>query len=179
MSAPDPMLEQPPEPSKVAQARSARKAREAMQGIPLWIPLAALLIALAFAAFVAFRIIPSLSALVSPPDPVLPSDAVLQSHESNGTEDQWLYSSKMAGCAIAHIYAKTWGKCIYAPSSGCTGNDATPSGPSRSPAGGGSQVGECSGSQTVANLNIQWRVYISEMSSTDQPTIFRIYREIN
>jgi hypothetical protein len=44
---------------------------------------------------------------------------------------------------------------------------------------GGTEIAECSGLQKVGNLNVQWRTYISASENTDQPTLFRIYREVN
>ncbi len=140
-------------------------------GVPLWLPLLASVIALGVAVLVAVRICPTLSALVSPPDPVLPADAVLQSRESKGTEDSWLYSTHVNSCEVARFYEKAFGACVYDPSSGCESGK-----PIRIP-GQSNHIAQCGGSQSIAQYHIQWNVVIS-VESNDQ-TLFRVYREVN
>lgn len=141
-------------------------------GVPLWLPLLAMLIALLFAAFIATRICPTLSALVSPPEPVLPAGAVLQSHESKGTEDSWLYKTTLRGCEVAKFYETAFGACIYDPSSGCT------DGSSGTADNVASQIAECSGRQAISQYHIAWRVYVSSTGEAGGGTTFRVYREV-
>ncbi len=141
-------------------------------GVPVWLPLAAMLIALLFAAFIATRICPTLSALVSPPEPVLPPGAVLQSHESKGTEDSWLYKTTLGGCEVAQFYEKAFGVCIYDPSAGC--GSAKNAMPGVVP----NQIAECSGNQAIAQYHIAWRAYITSQNDASGETIFRVYREV-
>lgn len=169
----------PATPAKGARpAKSKRASGEGDSGgIPLWLPLAALVIALLFALFIASRIGPTLSALVAPPEPVLPPESVLQSHTSNGTEDQWLYNTKTDGCRVAHLYAAAFGACIYDPSSGCSNNDSTPGTNGLGLPGVGNEIAECSGTQTIANYHLAWRVYIGTSGGANSQTYFRVYRE--
>lgn len=160
---------------KVQQAKSTRRKLKPA-GMPLWLPLVALIIALIFAAFIALRIMPTLSALVSPPDPVLPPGSVLQSKGSDSIGDWWLYQSTTLGCTTAKFYEDTLGACIYNPSSGCS-----PDGSGALAVPGVNEVAECSGHQTIGQYGLMWRVYISANydpnSANATGTIFRIYRD--
>ena len=165
-------------PSAKAATRPVSKntrpapARGAM---PLWLPLAALIIALIFAAYIAVKISPTLALLISPPQPVLPEDAVLQSQGSDSIGDWWLYQSATNGCLVAKVYQDALGTCIYNPSSGCgsSGALAIP---------GANQIAECSGSKTTGSYHVTWRVYLTaeyDIKNGNQPlTVFRIYRDI-
>jgi hypothetical protein len=142
----------------------------------LWLPLLALIVALLFAAFIALRISPTLSALVSPPEPVLPPGSVLQSKGSDSIGDWWLYQTTTPGCTTAKFYKDALGACIYNPSSGCSSDGggalAVP---------GANEVAECSGHQSIGQYGLMWRVYITANydpnSTSGTGTIFRIYRD--
>lgn len=172
-----PAPDKPPAPGPVTIRKKAkRKLRPA--GLPLWLPLIALIIALLFAAFIAIRISPTLSALVSPPEPVLPPGSVLQSTGSDSVGDWWLYRTSTPGCAAAKFYMDALGACIYDPSSGCSstggGGLAVP---------GANEIAECSGRQTIGQYGVMWRVYITGSYDPNNPNaagaIFRIYRDIS
>ncbi len=165
----DGQLSDPPKASPLKPTRAKPQV-----GVPLWLPLAALLIALAFAVFIAVRIGPTLSALISPPDPVLPTDSVLQSHDSKSTEDNWFYKTKTSGCDVAFLYQKAFGQCIFDPASGCSG----PTNEQPVP-GLPYQIAECSGRQSIAQYGIAWRVFITANGDADGQTLFRVYREVN
>lgn len=164
-------------PERVKHIEEVKQAALEKTWLPLWLPLAAALIALVFAALIIIKVGPSLSAMISPPEPVLPANSVLESHELNGTEDQWLYHTTTNGCNVAHVYARAFGACIYDPSSGCTSKDMPEGTPAVVPAMS-SEVAECSGFQNIATYRIAWRVYIGS-GTTGRPVIFRIYREVN
>jgi hypothetical protein len=138
-------------------------------GVPLWLPLLASIIALGFAAFIAIRICPTLSGLVAPPDPVLPPGAVLQSRESKGTEDQWVYTTTMKACEVARFYEKAWGKCVYDPGSGCNGKAPSINAPSLA-------IARCEGNQSISQFNVYWWTTIAGNTDAQGSTIFRIYR---
>ena len=158
--------------------KSKPKARPAPQrgGIPLWLPLVALIVAFVFAAYIAVTISGTLASLISPPQPVLPQDAVLQSQGSDSVGDWWVYRSATNGCAVAKIYKDALGNCIYNPSSGC----GTDSGAMAVP--GANSVAECSGGKTTGSYHVMWRVYVSAEYNINDPThpltTFRIYRDI-
>ena len=161
----------------IVRKKAKRKARVA--GVPLWLPLLALILALLFAAFIAIRISPTLSALVSPPEPVLPPGSVLQSQGSDSIGDWWLYQTSTPGCETAKFYMTALGACIYDPSSGCSstgggGGLAVP---------GANEVAECSGHQSIGQYGVMWRVYITASYAPNNTSaagaIFRIYRDID
>src|SRR4051794_2527483 len=114
----------------MATQTTTQTASEETKGLPLWIPLLGLGAALLFAIFVAARIIPTLAALVLPPDPPLPNVAATQvSHESKGVGlDEWVYATEATGCDVAKYYLTRIGNCSYDPDSGCER-------PSRAPVG--------------------------------------------
>lgn len=137
-------------------------------GVPLWLPLLALLIAFAFAALVATRVLASLSGLVSPPEPVLPAAAVLKSTESKDTLTTWLYETKTPACTVAELYEKQFGKCNYAPTSGCGGGGTTPD--------MALHIANCAGEQKIGQYRVFWEANIS----TDGAglTVFRLDRTL-
>ncbi len=139
-------------------------------GVPLWLPLLAGVIALGFAVFIAIRICPTLSAIVAPPDPVLPPDSVLQSRESKGTEDNWLYYTTTPACKVAEFYAKAWGgQCVYDPGSGCTNTAPRLSGQSTT-------IARCEGRQKISQFDIYWWTTISAGIDEKNTTAFKVYR---
>ena len=145
-------------------------------GVPLWLPLIALMVALAIGVFIAVRILPTLSALVSPPDPVLPPGSVLQSKGSDSLGNWWLYQTTTPGCTTAKFYKDALGACLYNPSSGCT-----PDGGGALAVPGVNEVAECSGHQSIGQYGLMWRVYISANYDPNNASatgaIFRIYRD--
>lgn len=141
-------------------------------GVPVWLPLFAAIIAVAFAVFIATRVFPTLSALISPPEPVLPAGAVLKSQESKGNEVQYLYESALPGCQVAKFFEQAYGACDYDPSSGCNG-DTPPRLPNMV-----SSVARCGGKQSIAQFNVQWYVVIAA-SADGRSSVFRVYREVN
>jgi hypothetical protein len=162
--------QQPPVSSKPKKRPAPQRG-----GIPLWLPLAALIIAFIFAAYIAVTISGTLASLISPPQPVLPQDAILQSQGSDSIGDWWVYKSATNGCAVAKIYKDALGECIYSPSSGC-GSDGALAIP------GANSVAECSGGKTTGAYHVMWRVYVAADFDLNDPThpvtIFRIYRDI-
>ena len=165
-----------PAPRLSPQPRKSTRRKARVVGVPVWLPLIALIIALLFAAFIAIRISPTLSALVSPPEPVLPPGSVLQSKGSDSIGDWWFYQTSTSGCATAKFYKDALGACIYNPSSGCSSDGggalAVP---------GANEVAECSGHQSIGQYGLMWRVYITANYDPNQASatgaIFRIYRD--
>jgi len=154
-----------------------RRSRPA-KGVPMWVPLVALIIAVLFAALVLLRIGGTLSALVARPQPVLPPGAVLQSTGSDSVGDWWIYQTDMPACQVAKFYKDTLGTCVFNPASGCQSDGST--GP-QFDVPGGQQIAECSGRQVIGAYSAMWRSYISivfDPKTPDQsPTLFRIYRD--
>ncbi len=142
----------------------------------MWLPLAALIIAVLVAAVIVARIGGTLSALVSPPQPVLPPDAMLQSQGSDTVGNWWLYQTDVAGCKVAKLYKDSLGDCSYSPMSGCNPDG---SGGPQFDVAGGQEIAECAGRQTVGSYSVMWRVNISVSTDpkTQTQTVFRIYRD--
>ena len=145
------------------------------EGLPMWMPLLGLLIAFAFALFVGARICPTLSGIVLPPSPPLPSGATtLLAHEAKGVGlDEWLYGSEEEGCAIAQYYEKRFGACIYDPDASCQRGGAPPIQP-----GVGTHIAQCTGSDTFGAYQVSWTVYISSGYAEQGKTHFRVIREV-
>jgi hypothetical protein len=140
------------------------------EGVPLFLPILVGLIAIGFAVFIAIRICPTLSALVAPPDPVLPPGTVLQSRETKGTQDEWLYTSTTPACQVAEFYEKNWnGQCVYDPGSGCSGT--TPRLTEQAVT-----IARCEGRQSISQFNIYWWTTISASNDEKFTTTFRIFR---
>lgn len=149
--------------------------RPAASGPPVWLPLLAGVIALAAGLFVFLRIGPTLSGMISPPDPVLPPASVLESKESKGTEDQWLYRTPTSACEVARFYQTVYGTCIFDPASGCNG-----AGNNMDTSASGASVARCIGNQQIGQFRLLWTIFIATDNKKDQRgTVFRVYREVN
>jgi len=153
------------------------ESEERGRGVPLWMPLLGLVIAFAFAIFIGVRIIPTLSALVAPPDPPRPpAPATLMLHENKGAGlDEFLYGTEMSGCEVARYYEKLLGDCTYDPDSRC---GVPGSGPIVSPGAIGN-IGRCEGKQTIGAYRVSWIVYIATNYQDNGPkTRYRVIREV-
>jgi hypothetical protein len=153
------------------QSKQSRQS----EGLPMWMPLLGLLIAFAFALFVGARICPTLSGIVLPPSPPLPSGgATLLKHEGKGVGlDEWLYGTDQTGCAVAQYYERRFGACIYDPDASCQRGGAAPLQP-----GVGMHVAQCTGSDTFGAYQVTWTVYISSGYAEQGKTHFRVFREV-
>lgn len=166
-----PEQDSPPAATQVAAA----KANNRGAGLPVWVPLVGLLIAFVFAIVVGVQICPTLSAIVLPPDPPMPSGgASLLTHEAKGTGlDEWTYGTNTAGCDVARYYETRLGACTYDPDSAC-GRQSKP------PINTGStqHIAQCYGNQTVGAHVLSWTVYISSGFTDGNRTHFRVIREV-
>ncbi len=151
---------------------------EIRRGVPVWMPLAGLLAAFLVALLVGASICPTLSALVIPPGPKLPSGTITEKlHESKAAgEDEWLYSTNLEGCTVAQFYVDWLKDCTFAPNISCK-NGATKS--VIGEAGQSYHVATCTGKQSVGNYSLAWTVYIDSGYSTGDKTVFRLIREVS
>jgi len=149
------------------------------RGVPGWIVLAAVVIALGVSVFIVTQIGSSLSALVSPPEPVLPPQAVLQSQGSDHVGDYWVYETARTGCLTAKFYQDLYGHCTFSPASGCQ-----PDGSSRNGyiIPGPMTIAQCNASQVIGQYHINWQINISIMNDNKSlqsaGTTFRISRDL-
>lgn len=155
-----------------------QKSADDKGGVPVWMPLVGLLAAFLVALLVGASICPTLSALVLPPGPKLPSGTVTEkTHESKAAgEDEWLYGADLDGCAVAQFYVSWLGDCNFSPVVDCK-NGATKSvigEPGRS-----YHIATCTGKTTVGNYSLAWTVYIDSGFSTGDRTVFRLIREVS
>jgi len=150
--------------------------KEKGQGLPMWMPLAGLFVAFAFAVFVGIRICPTLSGVVLPPNPPLPVavPTTLILHEQKGTGlDEWLYGTEEKGCDVARFYQQRLSDCSYDPDSNCG-----------SPVGTqpfvttGQLVVQCSGTDTFGAYKVLWTVIVSTGYPAGGQTHFRVIREV-
>lgn len=165
------------EPVVESQVTETTESEERGQGVPLWMPLVGLVIALAVALFIGVRIIPTLSALVSPPDPPRPpAPATLMLHEAKGTGlDEFLYGTETSGCEVARYYEKLLGDCTYDPDSRCQ----LPGGGPLVVPGSSAGVARCEGKQTIGAYNVTWIVYVTTNFTDGGPkTRYRVIREV-
>ncbi len=142
----------------------------------MWIPVVGLLVAFVFAIFVGARICPTLSGVVLPPDPPLPSGAniTLLTRESKGVGlDEFLYGTDVHGCQIAQYYKTRLANCIYDPDSNCTSGGVPPL-----QAGVANFIAQCTGADSFGAYRLTWTVYISTGYAEQGRTHFRVIREV-
>jgi len=104
----------------------------AREGLPLWIPLAGLLVAMIVAVIVGVRVFPVLAALLFPPEPPLPPVDVrlIGTPENKGVgRDEWLFGTNGNACELMRYYQDRLGGCEEDPSISCatTSGHAKPS----------------------------------------------------
>jgi hypothetical protein len=161
-------------PPVAPQAQAAKRGDRGV-GLPVWVPLAGLLVAFVFAIVVGVQICPTLSAIVLPPDPPMPpGGASLLKHEAKGTGlDEWNYGTNATGCEVARYYETRLGACTYDPDAGCGGQ------PRPIPNTGTAQhIAQCYGNQSVGAHVLSWTVYISTGFADANRTHFRVIREV-
>ncbi len=150
---------------------------EQSQGLPLWMPLAGLVVAFAFAVFVGIRVCPTLSGVVLPPSAPVPATGTVTMllHEQKGTGlDEWLYGSDQRGCEVARFYQERLKDCTYDPDSNC----GSPAGTQPLQPGTGQLVVQCSGTDTFGAYKVLWTVYVSTGYAQGGQTHFRVIREV-
>jgi len=159
-----------------------RSRRKREQGVPMWMPLLALLLVLILAILLGARIFPTLSALILPAQPRLPVGKMTElQRESKGTGlDEWLYGTDLPGCAVAEFYKKLLTTCVYDPSVVCReGQEKVTTVETGEPY----TVAQCNGVLAVGEHREQWTVYIATNyikrgNTPDKNTVFRLIREV-
>lgn len=156
--------------------------------IPIWVALAAMVLAVVVAGIIISSIAKPLLNLISPeePDIPLPPGAHLEKvdEESGYATTEWLYGSTMPGCEVALFFDRHEGvDCIYTPLACPMGSDATAAAeiePTPIPEGetassSFSQVATCNKQVKEVASSYTWRVSIFDGYSGEYRTKFRIY----
>lgn len=149
----------------------------ARRGLPVWIPLVALIVMFVFAVFVGSLICPVLSALVFPPEPPLPPGEVqvLEPQQSQGVgRDEWLFSTNQSACSVLRYYQDRIGGCNLDPEVPCSAGDEGV----RPRDGASYPVGVCQGIQSIGALRLVWTIRIGGGYEPPHTTRFRITREV-
>jgi hypothetical protein len=146
------------------------------EGLPIWMPLVGLALALILAIYMGVRIIPTLSGVVLPPDPPLPTGGTMAmiKHEGKGVGlDEWLYGTNLHGCQVAQYYKQRFAECIFDPDSNCQNGGTLPMQP-----GVSAFIARCGGKDTFGAYQLTWTVYISTGYAEQGRTHFRVIREV-
>ncbi len=172
-------------PDDAAPSETPKKPRVV---IPVWVALAAMVLAVVVAGVIISSIAEPLLNLISPekPDIPLPPGTHLEKkdEESNYATTEWLYGSKLPGCEVAAFFDQHEGvECIYTPMACPVDVEATATPevePTPTPEGGTitanfSQVAVCSKQVKEVASSYTWRVDIFDGYSGEYRTKFRIY----
>ncbi|PJF35886.1 MAG: hypothetical protein CUN49_08265 [Candidatus Thermofonsia Clade 1 bacterium] len=158
----------------------ARQRQEETQaGVPLWMPLLGLLIALCFTVVVGVRLFPTLGAMLFPPAPPLPTsgEVRLMWTENKGLgKDEWLYATDLNACEVMRYYADVLGDCKYDPSVNCNVGTGVGVAVGR---GVPIPVGLCMGKQVIGAYSVTWAVQVATNYATAGQTQFRVTREVS
>jgi hypothetical protein len=151
--------------------------------VPIWVALAAMVLAIIVAGIIISSIAEPLLNLVSPNDPdiPIPSGAHLDEELDDpgyGTK-QWLYSSQQTGCQVALFFDEIEGvECIYSPGA-CAELYITPAPGQDDPSDGAentfSQTGTCTKRVKEVASSYSWRVEIFDGYEGEYQTKFRVY----
>ena len=146
------------------------------RGLPLWVPLAGLLIALVLAVYVAVKVAPTLVGMVLPPEPPMPADQVTLVSQKNVQPgaDEWLYTSNLTGCQLARYVDERVGGCFFFGDSGCDPNRQSAINP-----GVAYRVATCTPVQKVGEYSVRWTITISAGNQPpDPPTAVSVWRDV-
>lgn len=159
-------------------ARADQPERPAKRGVPVWLPLAALVGVFALAVLVGARICPVLSALVFPPEPPLPPGDVtlITPQENQGPgRDEWVYGVEAPPCDVLAYYEDRVGGCEYDPEAQCP--SATYGTQPRD--SGSFLIGVCQATESVGPFyRVTWTTRVGGGYSAPSITRFRITREV-
>ncbi|MCS6870241.1 MAG: hypothetical protein RML95_04715 [Anaerolineae bacterium] len=153
------------------------EARQA--GVPLWMPLVGLAVALCFTVVVGARVFPTLGALLFPPQPPLPTNGevrLLLTEAKGLGKDEWLYGTDLNACEVMRYYKDVLGSCQYDPAVNC--NIGTGVGIAVE-SGVPIPVGLCTGKQVIGAYSVTWAVQVATNYVKDGQTRFRITREVS
>ncbi len=130
---------------------------------------------LVLALVIGTQVIGVLVAILSPPEPPLPTGAQQLSHVSveHGI-DEWVYGSDMNACEVVSFYYENDGICVVEPVWCFDDQKLAPR------AGGGWQpVATCSADMTFSIFAMRWRAIISAGHADGGQTHVELSREIS
>jgi hypothetical protein len=150
--------------------------RPAPRGMPVWVPVLGVLVALVLAIFVGVRVAPTLVGMVLPPEPPMPANQVTLVKQTNiaAGSDEWLYTSDMTGCELARYIDQRVGDCFFFGDSGCDPNRQAAITP-----GVAYRVAQCNPVQKVGEYSVRWTITISTGIQPPEPqTAARVFRDV-
>lgn len=145
------------------------QATKSRGGVPLWVVLLTMLIALGLAALILSRVARPLSALLFPPEAPVPPEVEMVEHQKpeRGAE-YWVYRTQRSGQEVAAFYESEGATCRYSPVPDYVTNPSLGW-------GGPYNVAQCQGSHKVAGLGVSWEVIIHTGYAAEVgPTMFRL-----
>lgn len=130
-------------------------------------------LAVALAIFVGTQVIGVLYNIVFPPPPPRPDGVVEleRVNEAHGV-DTWQYATAQDACSVMRFYESEGGTCNYAPDR-CEGGFVD-----LSTVVAGDNVGQCEGTANFSIFALQWEAVIATGYSDENPTRFRLSREV-
>lgn len=170
-------------------AASSNTSQKPRVVVPVWVALAAMVLAVIVAGMIISSIAEPLLNLISPEEPDIPlppgTHLEKKDDEGNYATTEWLYGSKLSGCEVAAFFDEHDGvECIYTPLACPVGAEATATAqvaPTATPDDDDrvtarfSQVAVCSKYVREVASSYTWRVDIFDGYSGDYQTKFRIY----
>jgi hypothetical protein len=168
--------------AEVGETVAATQA-PSQRGLPVWMPLAALVFAIGLAIFAGIRIAPTVLGLVLPPSPPLPLDqmTLIEEKRLSAASYEWSYSTPLSGCEVARYVdermsreGQTETPCFYEVTSGCstTLNSPGPEGAVNY------RVAQCYGVQGSGQSRVRWSLIITSGYSTPAAqTRVRVFRD--
>ncbi|HVO43523.1 MAG TPA: hypothetical protein VMT34_12910 [Aggregatilineales bacterium] len=159
----------------VKEPSATRVEPDGRRGVPLWQPIAALLLALVCAIAIGVRVLPTLAPLVFPPAAPLPAGVTDTPilHENKGWGlDEFVYATNQDACTVVTYYQNRIGGCNFDAGSNCKGAGMDQSGREHN-------VGRCIGEDTIGTYQVTWTAYVATGYTTDGQTRIRIVREIS
>lgn len=143
--------------------------------IPIWVALAALLVALILAGIIMSNVLGPLVDLVFPEkvDVPLPSGAVELEHteDSKTADEEWFYGVDEDACKVSWFYEQGDASCNFMPTMCDMGEDNVPYLILDEP---GALVARCFGEKPADVSGYSYEVLVST-GSTDYQTYFRVY----
>ncbi len=150
------------------------ESAETEDEFPVWLPIAAGVAALAFAAWVLSLICGPLSGLLMPPSPPLPPGAELVETESDGYGvDSRLYTIDADPCEVMEFYRSEGANCSVTPGVCSAGGALVAEGRSVN-------VGHCIGTGRFAIFAWRYEAWIGGRVDGERPMAsLRMFWEIN
>jgi hypothetical protein len=166
-------------PERVSE--SGQDQTKAPESAARTIPRSILLLAVAaliLAVFVGTQVLGVLFAIVFPPIPPVPDDAIQVSYASTGIDvDEWVYTSDSNVCEIVEFYQARSDVCRLLPFS-CVDRPGGSDAPLAGGSAAGQHIGRCLGTTSFSLFAMRWQVIIGTGRAPGASAEFRLVREI-